>query len=92
MYIDKKLLKDSCRLVGETSISGGVSWDIAMELTLFKNDHYATSASKRSNQTDYYCAGTKYVSGKKKAFTANGQFRVFDDNGIKIHSQSLYID
>ncbi len=25
-------------------------------------------------------------------FSRNGQFRVFDDNGVKIHSQSLYID
>lgn len=63
-----------------------------MELTLYKNGSYATSASKRSNQTSYYCAGTKYVSGKKSQFTGNGQFRVYDDNGVKIHSKSLYID
>ena len=90
--VDKKLFSDSCRLLGETSISGGVTWDIAMELTLYKNGSYATSASKRSNQTSYYCAGTKYVSGKKSQFTGNGQFRVYDDNGVKIHSKSLYID
>lgn len=92
LEVDKKLFSDSCRLLGETSISGGVTWDIAMELTLFKNGRYATSASKRSNQTSYYCAGTKYVSGKKSQFTGNGQFRVYDDNGVKIHSKSLYID
>lgn len=84
LEVDKKLFSDSCRLLGETSISGGVTWDIAMELTLYKNGSYATSASKRSNQTSYYCAGTKYVSGKKSQFTGNGQFRVYDDNGVKI--------
>lgn len=92
MSIDKKLFSNYCRLLGETSISGGVTWDIAMELTLYKNGKYSTSASKRSNQTSYYCAGTKYVAGKKSQFSGNGQFRVFDDNGVKIHSQSLYID
>ncbi len=92
MVIDKKSTSNYCRLLGETSISGGVTWDIAMELTLFKNGRYSTSASKRKNQTSYYCAGTKYVAGKKSQFTGNGQFRVFDDNGVKIHSKSLYID
>ena len=32
------------------------------------------------------------LSGKKSQFTGNGQFRVYDDNGVKIHSKSLYID
>lgn len=92
MEVDKKLFSNYCRLLGETSISGGVTWDIAMGLTLYKNGKYSTSASKRKNQTSYYCAGTKYVAGKKSQFTGNGQFRVFDDNGVKIHSKSLYID
>lgn len=92
MSVDKKLLSNDCRLLGETSISGGVTWEIAMELTLYKNGKYSTSASKKSTQTSYYCAGTNYVAGKKSEFTGNGQFRVYDDNKVKIHSQSLYID
>lgn len=68
-------------------------WKIAMELELYKNGHIATTASKTKSNTSYYSASTKWVSGKDSDdWTAEGIFRVFDDNGTKIHEQELYVD
>ncbi len=93
MQIDKKFLKNQWRTVGETIITPTVTWEIAMELELFKNGHIATTASKTKSNTSYYSTHTKWVSGKQSDdWTAEGIFRVFDDNGSKIHEQELYID
>jgi len=93
LQFEKRFLKNQWRTVGETSISPTVTWKIAMELELYKNGHIATTASKTKSNTSYYSASTKWVSGKDSDdWTAEGIFRVFDDNGTKIHEQELYVD
>lgn len=93
LEIDKKWFQDMWRALGETSISGGVTWDIKMELELWKGEHISTTASLAAYDTDYYCDGTKYVDGDNEdQFSAEGIFRVFDDNNVKIHEKELYVN
>lgn len=93
LEIDKKFLKKEWRALGETSISGGVTWDIKMELELWKDGHISTTASLSANDTSYYCGATKYVAGDDEdQFAAEGIFRVYDDNNVKIHEKELYVN
>ncbi|WP_143057032.1 hypothetical protein [Lacrimispora sphenoides] len=93
LEIDKRFLKNQWRAVGETEITPTVTWKIAMELELYKNDHIVATAGKTKNNTSSYTGRTKWCSGKSSdTWSSEGIFRVFDDNGVKIHEQELYVD
>ncbi|GEM_PF-6940762 len=92
LEIDKRFLKNQWRAVGETEITPTVTWKIAMELELYKNDHIVATASKTKSNTSSYTGRTKWCSGKSSdTWSSEGIFRVFDDNGVKIHEQELYV-
>ena len=66
-----------------------VTWDITLNVQLWKDGHYYTSKNGTSYQTDAYDLATKWVEGDSRdQFGVHVTCRVVDDNGAKIWDKS----
>ena len=69
---------------------GPITWDITLEVDLFRNGHVKTSANETTTSTSSAKTVTKYVPGASVGeFTCNVRSSVVDDNGVNVGGQQV---
>lgn len=92
--LDKKFLQKEWRAQGHCDITpvnpfDSITWDITLDVQLWKNGHKYTSVNGTSLQTDSSRRETKWVEGEREGdFGAYVRCTVQDDNGVTIWNKT----